>query len=52
MEFQSALGDLTQKKLQMLVEHPLGKLKHSFDRKNSEKIRSWFASEPQTGLPG
>jgi len=51
-EFQFLLGDLTKKKLQMLVEHPLGKLKQSFNRRNSEKIRSWLGSEPQTGPPG
>ncbi|MEO8426444.1 MAG: hypothetical protein ABI651_04950 [Verrucomicrobiota bacterium] len=51
-EFRSVLSDLNKSKLQILVEHPLGKLKHSFNKKNSEKIKAWFALEPQTGPSG
>ena len=51
-EFRSVLGDLNKSKLQMLVEHPLGKLKHSFNKKNSEKIKAWFGLEPQMGPRG
>ena len=51
-EFQSLLGELAKKNLRMIVEHPLGKLKPAFNRKNSEKIKSWLAPEPQTGLRG
>ena len=45
-EFQSLLGELAKKNLRMIVEHPLGKLKPAFNRKNSEKIKSWLAPEP------
>jgi hypothetical protein len=51
-EFQSMLGDFSRKKLQMTVEHPLGKLKHSFNKKNSDKVKGWFAVGPQMGLQG
>ncbi|MBI3851436.1 MAG: hypothetical protein HY298_14345 [Verrucomicrobia bacterium] len=49
-EFQSVLGDFNKKKLLMTVEHPLGKLKHSFNKKNSDKIKGWFAAGPRMGL--
>jgi hypothetical protein len=28
----------------MVVRHPLGKLTYAFDKKNSDKIKTWLAS--------
>lgn len=40
--FQSCIPDLNRKKLKIIVRHPLGKLTYAFDKKNSEKIKSWL----------
>lgn len=34
------------KKLSMAFNHPLGKLKYSFDKNNSEKINNWLSTNP------
>jgi hypothetical protein len=40
--FQTCIPDLNQKKLRLVVRHPLGKLTYAFDQKNSQKIKSWL----------
>jgi len=44
--FQHCIPDLNRKRLQVVVNHPLGKLTYAFDKKNSEKIKSWLAGSP------
>jgi hypothetical protein len=40
--FQQCIPDVNRKKLRVVVRHPLGKLTYAFDKKNSEKIKSWL----------
>ena len=40
--FQGCILDPNRKKLRVVVRHPLGRLTYAFDKKNSEKIRSWL----------
>jgi hypothetical protein len=42
--FQGCILDPNRKKLRVVVRHPLGKLTYAFDKKNSEKIRTWLSS--------
>jgi hypothetical protein len=42
--FQGCILDPNGKKLRVVVRHPLGKLTYAFDRKNSEKIKSWLSA--------
>lgn len=42
--FQGCIPDLNQKKLRVVVRHPLGKLTYAFDKKNSEKIKGWLSA--------
>ena len=42
--FQHCIPDLNRKRLRMVVRHPLGKLTYAFDKKNSDKIKTWLAS--------
>ena len=44
--FQHCIPDLNRKRLRMVVRHPLGKLTYAFDKKNSDKIKTWLASSP------
>ena len=44
--FQHCILDPNGKRLRMVVRHPLGKLTYAFDKKNSDKIRTWLASSP------
>ena len=44
--FQHCIPDLKRKRLRMVVRHPLGKLTYAFDKKNSDKIKTWLASSP------
>jgi len=44
--FQQCFPDLNRKRLRMVVRHPLGKLTYAFDKKNSDKIKTWLASSP------
>jgi len=41
------------KSLKISINHPLGKLSYSFDRKNSEKLRNWLSTnaEPSNDQP-
>ena len=43
---QHCIPDLNRKRLRMVVRHPLGKLSYAFDKKNSDKIKTWLASSP------
>lgn len=42
--FQGCIRDMNQKKLRVVVRHPLGKLTYAFDKKNSEKIKGWLST--------
>jgi hypothetical protein len=42
--FQGCILDPNRKKLRVVVRHPLGKLTYAFDKKNSEKIKSWLSA--------
>ncbi len=42
--FQGCILDPNQKKLRVVVRHPLGKLTYAFDKKNSEKIKNWLSA--------
>jgi hypothetical protein len=41
-DFQQCFPDLNRKRLRMVVRHPLGKLTYAFDKKNSDKIKTWL----------
>jgi hypothetical protein len=43
---QHCIPDLNRKRLRMVVRHPLGKLTYAFDKKNSDKIKTWLAGSP------
>ena len=45
-DFRKAIKDINAKKLQLTVNHPLGKLTYAFDKANSEKIKGWLAAKP------
>ena len=45
-DFQKSIKDLNAKKLSFKVEHPLGKLTYTLDKKNSEKIKGWLGVAP------
>ena len=48
-DFQQCILHPEKTRLRVVVRHPLGKLTYAFDRKNSEKIKSWLGtSAPQT----
>lgn len=38
------IGTPEAKSLRMLINHPLGELKYKFNRKNSDKLKSWLAA--------
>src|ERR1700730_9699375 len=40
--FRQCIRDLGQKRLRVVVRHPLGKIAYGFDKKNSDKIKSWL----------
>ena len=42
--FHGCILDPKGKKLRVVVRHPLGKLTYAFDKKNSEKIKSWLSA--------
>jgi DNA repair protein RadC len=43
--FRKAIVKQESKKWTAVFNHPLGKLKCSFDKKNTEKLRTWLATE-------
>jgi hypothetical protein len=42
--FRQCIRDANKKRIRVVVRHPLGKLTYAFDRRNSDKIRSWLAA--------
>ena len=47
-DFQQCLLHPEKARLRVVVRHPLGKLTYAFDRKNSEKIKSWLGTSAPT----
>ncbi len=46
--FRQCVTDTNGNKLRVVVRHPLGKVTHAFNKKNSEKIKGWLrATAPQ-----
>lgn len=41
-DFSQCITDANKKCLRVVVRHPLGKLNYAFDKKNSEKIKTWL----------
>ena len=42
-DFQHCIVRPEKKRIRVVVRHPLGKLTYAFNRKNSDKIKSWLA---------
>lgn len=42
---RSAVAKPDAKKWKLVFQHPLGALKYHFDKKNTEKLRTWLAAE-------
>ena len=40
--FSTSIRDGGKKRLRIVVRRPLGRLTYGFDRKNSDKIKSWL----------
>lgn len=47
-DFRLCIRDTEKKCLRILVHHPLGKLNYGFDKKNSEKIKTWLRASSVT----
>src|SRR5438874_8276592 len=47
-DFQHCILNADKKCLRVVVRHPLGRLNYAFDKKNSEKIKSWLGSTTVT----
>ena len=47
-DFQQCILNADKKCLRVVVRHPLGRLNYAFDKKNSEKIKSWLGSTTVT----
>jgi hypothetical protein len=45
--FRNCVSDLGKKRLRVVVRHPLGKIACGFDKKNSDKIKSWLSMSGQ-----
>jgi hypothetical protein len=43
-DFSQCIKDANKKSLRVVVCHPLGKLNYAFDKKNSEKIKTWLGA--------
>ena len=43
-DFQQCILHPEKTRLRVVVRHPLGKLTYAFDRKNSEKLKSWLGT--------
>ena len=50
-DIHSAIAKPDAKSLTLEFDHPVGKLKYKFDKKNSEKLKNWLAmgTSPTTG---
>src|SRR5207248_5282944 len=46
-QFRNCIPDPEKKRLRVVVRHPLGKIACGFDKKNSEKIKSWLSVNAQ-----
>ena len=47
--FRQCIHDNTRKRIKVVVRHPLGKVTCAFNKKNSDRIKSWLATAaPQT----
>ena len=46
-DVRNAIAKPDAKRLRMSFKHPLGQLKYQFDKKNSEKLKSWLASDAE-----
>ena len=44
-DFQKCILHPDKKCLRVVVRHPLGKLNYAFDKKNSEKIKTWLGAQ-------
>jgi len=42
--FKQCIPKLDRKTIRVVVQHPLGKLSYTFDKKNSEKIKGWLTA--------
>jgi len=42
-DFQQCIRHPDKKRIRVVVHHPLGKLTYAFNRKNSDKIKTWAA---------
>ncbi len=51
-DFQQCILHPEKPRLRVVVRHPLGKLSYAFDRKNSEKIKSWLGSSTAATTTG
>ena len=47
-DFSQCIKDANKKCLRVVVRHPLGKLNYAFDKKNSEKIKTWLGPSAMT----
>ena len=46
-QFQSCIANPEKPRLRIVVRHPLGKIACAFDKKNSDKIKSWLSVNAQ-----
>jgi hypothetical protein len=44
-DIRKAIAKPDAKRLKMVFNHPVGKLTYQFDKKNSEKLKNWLATE-------
>lgn len=51
-DFQQCILHPEKDRLRVVVRHPLGKLTYAFDRKNSEKIKSWLGTSSAPATSG
>jgi hypothetical protein len=42
--FKQCIRDTGQKRIRVVVRHPLGKLTYAFNKKNSDKIKGWLGA--------
>jgi hypothetical protein len=42
---RNAIAKPDEKKWTAVFNHPLGKLKYKFDKKNTEKLKTWLATQ-------
>jgi hypothetical protein len=47
-DFRQCIQNAEKKCLKVVVRHPLGELSYAFDKKNSEKIKTWLGASAPT----